>query len=192
MNQKRTNIAQTLNHWLRRRKKDLLITLRYTRVYFLPTLIYQNDVLRRLDTYILIFQQASIEANLERKRQERQKLYTESSDADSDTAPSEASTKDIEVLTSDTYNINDKIYDKLFENTRICEIDDQVLVKMKDEESKCKDPESDEMEDKKLIDMLMTLPKRNSKPIISSAINVTSYVDLSTPNGTHKKRTGKG
>ena len=141
---------------------------------------------------MLIFQQASIEANLERKRQERQKLYTESSDADSDTAPSEASTKDIEVLTSDKYNINDKIYDKLFENTRICEIDDQVLVKMKDEESKCKDPESDEMEDKKLIDMLMTLPKRNSKPIISSAINVTSYVDLSTPNGTHKKRTGKG
>ena len=192
MNQKRTNIAQTLNHWLRRRKKDLLITLRYTRVYFLPTLIYQNDVLRRLDTYILIFQQASIEANLERKRQERQKLYTESSDADSDTASSEASTKDIEVLTSDEYNINDKIYDKLFENTRICEIDDQVLVKMKDEESKCKDPESDEMEDKKLIDMLMTLPKRNSKPIVSSAINVTSYVDLSTPNGTHKKRTGKG
>ena len=192
MNQKRTNIAQTLNHWLRRRKKDLLITLRYTRVYFLPTLIYQNDVLRRLDTYILIFQQASIEANLERKRQERQKLYTESSDADSDTASSEASTKDIEVSTSDKYNINDKIYDKLFENTRICEIDDQVLVKMKDEESKCKDPESDEMEDKKLIDMLMTLPKRNSKPIISSAINVTSYVDLSTPNGTHKKRTGKG
>ena len=63
---------------------------------------------------------------------------------------------------------------------------------MKDEESKCKDPESDEMEDKKLIDMLMTLPKRNAKPIISSAINVTSYVDLSTPKGTHKKRTGKG
>ena len=98
----------------------------------------------------------------------------------------------MEVSSSDKYNINDKIYDKLFENSRICEIDDKVLVKMKDEEAKCKDAESDEMEDKKLIDMLKTLPKRNSKPIISSAINFTSYVDLSTPKVIHKKRTGKG
>ena len=141
---------------------------------------------------MLIFQQASIEANLERKRQERLKIYAEGSDDESDTGSSEASTKEMEVSSSDKYNINDKIYDKLFENSRICEIDDKVLVKMKDEEAKCKDAESDEMEDKKLIDMLKTLPKRNSKPIISSAINVTSYVDLSTPKVIHKKRTGKG
>ena len=141
---------------------------------------------------MLSFQQASIEANLERKRQERQKIYAENSDDDSDSGSSEASTKEMEVPPPDKYDINDKIYDKLFENSLICEIDDKVLVNMKDEEAKCKDAESDEMEDKKLIDMLKTLLKRNSKPIISSAINVTSYVDLSTPKGIHKKRTGKG
>ena len=62
---------------------------------------------------MLIFQQASIEANLERKRQERLKIYAEGSDDDSDTGSSEASTKEMEVSSSDKYNINDKNSDEV-------------------------------------------------------------------------------
>ena len=80
--------------------------------------------------FINIYCQASIETNLEQKRRERQKLYIESSDSDSDSGNSDS--------TSDPpsgYDINDKVYDKLFEKANICEIDDDTMLKMKEKES---------------------------------------------------------
>ena len=143
-------------------------------------------ICEKSNAFINIYCQASIETNLEQKRRERQKLYIESSDSDSDSGNSDS--------TSDPpsgYDINDKVYDKLFEKANICEIDDDTMLKMKEKESDKDDNISDTEQDEKLINMLKVLPKRESARTSMNSFDVTSFVDLSTPKGGCRKKSGK-
>ena len=90
-----------------------------------------------------------------------------------------------------SYDINDKVFDKLFEQGSICEIDDDTMIKMKSQQAKSKDPEP-EVDDDNLITMLKTLPKRNNNPLSLNMMDVTSFVDLSTPKGAYRKKNEKG
>ena len=122
---------------------------------------------------------------MEQKRRERQKLYIESSESDSDNEIFDDSHKD-----SKGYDINDKVYDKLFEKANICEIDDDTMLKMKARESGNEDHESDVEKDENLINMLKTLPKREGARVPMSSFDVTNFVDLSSPIGGCRKKTG--
>ena len=94
-------------------------------------------------------------------------------------------------MESTGYDINDKVFDKLFDKANICEIDDGVMIKMKNQQTIDKDPES-EVDDQSLITMLKTLPKRTNNPLSINTMDVTSFVDLSTPRGACRKKKAKG
>ena len=130
--------------------------------------------------------QASLEATFEQKRRERQKMYAEMSDSDSEGEKSKSSSEE-----DATFDINDKAFDKLFETKNICEVDDNLLLEMKNQETADKDVES-EMDDEKLITMLKTLPKRKTNPLSLNTSDVTSFVDLSTSKGARRKGKRKG
>ena len=120
---------------------------------------------------------------MEQKRRERQKLYIESSDSDNENS-------DDSCEHSSAYDLNDKIYDKLFEKANICEIDDETMIKMKEKESGNEDHDSDVEKDEKLINMLKTLPKRDGARVSMNSFDVTSFVDLSSPRGGCRKKSG--
>ena len=107
-------------------------------------------------------------------------------DSDSESDQSKSSSEE-----EATFDINDKAFDKLFETKNICEIDDNLLLEMKNQETADKDVES-EMDDEKLITMLKTLPKRKTNPLSLNTSDVTSFVDLSTSKGARRKGKRKG
>ena len=107
---------------------------------------------------------------MEQKRRERQKLYIERSDSDNENS-------DDSCEQSSGYDLNDKIYDKLFEKANICEIDDETMIKMKEKESGNEDQDSDVEKDEKLINMLKTLPKRDGARVSMNSFDVTSFVN---------------
>ena len=122
---------------------------------------------------------------MEQKRRERQKLYIDSTDSDSDSGNSD-DTPDH----STGYDINDKAFDKLFEKAAICEIDDDTMLKLKENEYTKGSKDLDNEQDEKLIKMLKTLPKREGPRTSLNSFDVTSFVDLSTPIGGCRRKSG--
>ena len=64
------------------------------------------------------------------------------------------------------------------------------MLKMKENESGNNDNNSDTEKDEKLINMLKVLPKRESARTSMNSFDVTSFVDLSTPKGGCRKKSG--